>query len=96
MGLWGRVTGAGCWGGVASLGISWLQRYSLLSGTNSLSHTESSRVAVRRSSSLSLEFAASASEGVSSKVSHWQTTSQNGRPLGCLEVKGESWLWAVV
>ena len=61
--LWGN--GYRC--GVAGLGISWMQRYSLLSGTGSSSHMGSSSTAIGRSSFSSSESAADASGGVSSK-----------------------------
>ena len=85
------------WGGVASIGILWMQQYSLLTSTSSSSHMVSSNPAVGRYSSSSPESAASGGGGVSLKVSYQLVTpSQNGRSLGCLGVKGKSWLWAVV
>ena len=77
------VAGMGCGCGLAGLGISWIQRYSLLSDTGSLSHMGSSSFAIGRSSSSSLESVANTSGSVSSKASCW-----NGGPLGCFRVKG--------
>ena len=86
----GRVASMGCGGGgdVASLGISWTQRYCLLSGTGSSPHTWSSRSADGRSSLSSSESVSGLGRDVLLRVRHWQTPSQNGRLLGCLGVKG--------
>ena len=73
---------------MASLGFSWMQRYSLLSGTSSSSHTRPSRSAVERVF-LSSSGSVSGIRGVLLKVRDWWTTSQNGRLLGHLGVKGE-------
>ena len=81
---------------MAGLGISWMQRYSLLSGTGSSSHKGSSNPAVGRSSPSSSQSAVGASGGVSLKVSHQQNLSQNDRPLGPFRVKCESSFLAVV
>ena len=69
------VAGMGCDCGcrVASLGISWMQRYSLLSGNGCLCHMGSSSSTIRRFASSSLDSAANASGDVSLKVSHQQT-----------------------
>ena len=92
------VTGIGCANGVrvASLGISWMQIYPLLSGTVSSSHTGSSKSAVGRDSSLSSESVSGIGGGISLKVRCQQTHYQNGRLLGCLDVKGEIGHWAVL
>ena len=82
-------------GGMASLGISRMQWYSLLSSSGSSSNMGSFSSAIGRSSSSS-ESVADACGGVSSEVRHWQTPSQNGRTLGCLGVKGKSWVWAAM
>ena len=96
--LWVGVagTGYGCGGGVASLGLSWMQRYSLLSGTSSSSHMGLSSTAIGRSSSSSSGSATNASGVFHQRLGHQQAPSQNGRPLGCLRVKGESWYWVPV
>ena len=91
LGLTGGAVWRGHWcrvgSGVVSLGISWMQRYSLLSGTVSLSHIGSSNPAVGRSSSSSLESAASTSGGVSLKISHWQASGMS---------QDEGLLWAAM
>ena len=87
----GGVTGMGCGGGVGvvGLGILWMERYSLLSGTSSSLHTASSRSAVGRDSSLTSESVSDISEGISSKVRCHQIPSKNGSLRRCLGVKGE-------
>ena len=95
-GCWGGVTGVGCGVGMASLGISWMQRYSLLSGTGFSSYMDHQGLqlggVLHHPQSLFLALA-----GVfTSKVRHQQTPSQNERLLGCLGVKGEIGHWAVV
>ena len=98
----GQAVGVDCWYrcgcGVwaASLGILWMQRYSLLSGTGPSFHTGSSRSAVGRGSLSSSESVSGIGIGNSSKVRYWWTPSQNGRLLGCLGVKGEIGHWAVM
>ena len=67
-----------------------MQRYSPLSSTGSSSHIRSSYPTVGKSSVSSSESAVGTGEGVSLKVSNWQTPSQNGTPLGHFGVKGES------
>ena len=66
------VTGMSCRGGVmvVGLGNSWMQRYSLLYGTTSSSHTGSSRSAVGRGSSMSSESVSRFGRGVLSTVEH--------------------------
>ena len=90
----GTICGVGV--GVASLGISLMQRDFLLSGTGSLSHTGSFRSAVGRGSSSSSEPVSGINGVISLKVRFWQTSSQNGRILGHLGVKDEIGCWAVV
>ena len=60
-GLWG-------WSWVVSLGISWMQRYSLLSSTSSSSHTGLSRSAVGRGSLSSSESVSGIGGGISLKA----------------------------
>ena len=81
--------------GVASLGISWMQRYSLLPGTSSSSHTRSSRFAVGRNS-LSSSVCFLHWRGCFVTVRCQQTPSQNIRLVGHLRVKGKIGCWAVV
>ena len=73
-----------------------MQRYSLLNGIGSSSHTGSSWSTVGRSSSSSSVYVSDIGRGISLKVRHWQTPSWNGRLLGHLGVKGEIRQWAVV
>ena len=81
---------------MASLGISWMQIYSLLSATGSSSHTGSSSFAVGRGPLSSSESVSGTGGGISPKGrSHW-TPSQNGMLLGCLGMKGQIGCWAVV
>ena len=99
---WGGMTGiswSGCgsgvtstgsrgWAQMASLGISWMQRYSLLSSTGSSSNTGLSRSAVGRGSSLSTESVSGVSRGILPKVKCQQMPSLNSRLLGYLKMKG--------
>ena len=97
-GCWGGVTGIDCGGQVevASLWISWMQRYSLLSGTGSSSHSGSSWSGDGRVSLASSESVSSIGGSISSKVRHWWNPIQNDRLLGGLGVKHEIRYWAEV
>ena len=87
LGCRGWINGISC--GVASLGIAWMQRYFLLSGTGYSSHIRSSRSAVRRGSLLSSESVSALDKDVLSKVRCQQIPSQNGRLLGHIGVEAE-------
>ena len=78
-GMQGGVAGIGCGVGVGvvGLGISLMQRDFMLSGTGSSSHTGLFRSAVWGGFFNHHQSVSGVNGGISLKVKHWQTPSQN-------------------